>query len=64
MDPDPDQLVRSKDPRIRIRTKMSRIPNTVYTVLHFEPSGLHFKSQRPSTALVLASTALNEYLLV
>ncbi len=25
---DPDPLVRGKDPRIRIRTKMSRIPNT------------------------------------
>ncbi len=28
MDPDPDPLVRDTDPRIRIRTKMSRIPNT------------------------------------
>jgi hypothetical protein len=27
-DPDPDPLVRGEDPRIRIRTKMSRIPNT------------------------------------
>ncbi len=27
-DPHPDQLVRGTDPRIRIRTKMSRIPNT------------------------------------
>jgi hypothetical protein len=26
--PDPDSLVRSTDPRIRIRTKMSRIRNT------------------------------------
>jgi hypothetical protein len=25
---DPDPLVRGTDPRIRIRTKMSRIPNT------------------------------------
>ncbi len=30
LDPDPDPLVRSTDPgiRIRIRSKMSRIPNT------------------------------------
>ncbi len=27
-DPEPDQLVRGTDPRIRIRTKMSRIHNT------------------------------------
>jgi hypothetical protein len=27
---DPDPLVRGTDPRIRIRTKMSRIPNTGY----------------------------------
>jgi hypothetical protein len=27
-DPHPDLLVRGTDPRIRIRTKMSRIPNT------------------------------------
>ncbi len=27
-DPDPDPLVRGTDPRIQIRTKMSRIPNT------------------------------------
>jgi hypothetical protein len=26
---DPDLLVRGTDPRIRIRTKLSRIPNTV-----------------------------------
>ncbi len=31
MDPDPDPLVRGTDPgiQIRIRTEMSRIPNTV-----------------------------------
>jgi hypothetical protein len=29
-DPDPDPLVRGADPRIRIRTKMSRIPNNAY----------------------------------
>ncbi len=28
LDPDPDPLVRGMDPRIRIRIKMSRIPNT------------------------------------
>jgi hypothetical protein len=28
-DPDPDPLVRGTDPRIQIRTKMSRIPNTM-----------------------------------
>ena len=27
-EPDPDPLVRGTDPEIRIRTKMSRIPNT------------------------------------
>ncbi len=30
LDPDPDPLVKSADPGIRIRTKMSRIPNTEY----------------------------------
>jgi hypothetical protein len=29
-DPDPDPLIRGTDPRIRICTKMSRIPNTAY----------------------------------
>jgi hypothetical protein len=28
LNPDPDPLVRGTDPEIRIRTKMSRIPNT------------------------------------
>ncbi len=28
LDSDPDPLVRGTDPRIRIRNKMSRIPNT------------------------------------
>jgi hypothetical protein len=28
--PDPDPLVKCTDPRIRIRTKMSRIHNTAY----------------------------------
>jgi hypothetical protein len=32
LDPDPDPLVRGTDLRIRIRTKMSRIPNTGYIV--------------------------------
>ncbi len=33
-DPDLDPLVRGADP-VRIRTKMSRIPNTVYKVASF-----------------------------
>jgi hypothetical protein len=32
-EPDPDALVRGTDPRIRIRTKMSRIRNTAYQYL-------------------------------
>ncbi len=32
---DPDPLVRGTDPRIRIRTKMSRIPYTVFTCINF-----------------------------
>jgi hypothetical protein len=33
LEPDPDPLVKGTDPgiRIRIRTKMSRIPNMIYT---------------------------------
>jgi hypothetical protein len=34
-DPYPDPLVRGTDPRIRIRTKMSRIPNTAF-MGHFQ----------------------------
>jgi hypothetical protein len=33
-DPDPDPLVRGTDPGIRIRTKMSRIPNTGEEYFH------------------------------
>ena len=32
LDPDPDPLVRGTDPGIRIRTKMSRIPNNDYNL--------------------------------
>ncbi len=35
---DPDPLVRGTDPRIQIRTKMSRIRNTVLTALNFCPN--------------------------
>ncbi len=33
--PHPDPLVSGKDPRIRIRTKMSQTPNTVHKILKF-----------------------------
>ncbi len=35
LDPDPDPSVRSTDPgiRIRIHSKMSRIPNTAYNIV-------------------------------
>ncbi len=36
---DPDSLVRCTDPRIRIRTKMSRIPNTVLNPLGISDGG-------------------------
>ncbi len=40
---DPDPLVRGTNPRIRIRTKMSRIPNTVrYLVKGWAMSLSHF----------------------
>ena len=32
MDPDLDPIFRGMDPQIRIRTKMSRIPNTGYNL--------------------------------
>ncbi len=40
-DPNPDPLVRGMDPRVRIRTKMSRIPNTGFAgqyVIHSQPT--------------------------
>ncbi len=33
MDPDPDPLVRSTDPRMRIPTRKSKIPNTAFSSL-------------------------------
>jgi hypothetical protein len=35
LDPYPDPLGRGTDPRIRIRTKVTRIPNTAYVKLIF-----------------------------
>jgi hypothetical protein len=37
-DPEPDPLVRGTDPRIRIRTKKSRIPNTSSGIRDPDPS--------------------------
>ncbi len=39
-DPHLGSLVRDTDPRIRIRTKMSRIPNTVYQNVEAQISAL------------------------
>ncbi len=50
MDPDPDPLVRSTDPRIRIRTKMSRISNTAS---HLVKSGRSILAEEPFLILVL-----------
>jgi hypothetical protein len=43
-DPEPDPLVRGMDPRIRIRTKKSRIPNTSSGIHHY----LYRKDPDPS----------------
>ncbi len=53
MDPDPDPLV-GTDPRIRIRTKMSRIPNTGNKVIPdylLCPARVHDKVDEPGHTL-------------
>ncbi len=40
-EPDPDPFIRGMDPRIRIRIKMSQIPNTVSGILVPDGSCLH-----------------------
>jgi hypothetical protein len=47
-DPHLGSLVRDTDPRIRIRTKMSRIPNTIYQNVEAQISALQdCNSARP-----------------
>ncbi len=63
MDPelDTEPLVRGTDPRIRIRTNMSRIPNTglcrVSTM--FTPISWHYRCLRKETYCVKTVTALD-----
>ncbi len=48
LDPDLDPLVRGTDPGIRIRTKMSRIPNTGFFFFFFFTNISVYEEGRPS----------------
>ncbi len=59
-DPHPGSLVRDTDPRIRIRTKMSRVPNTVYQNVEVQTSALQDCKNPSSHPYTLCSTQVVE----